>query len=79
MPDDSDTDEAPDDSVPVTPAAILAEVARLFAARDAALAEDPPNRVEAATLEEQMAALLADVDMSPASDASDTDLSDTGA
>lgn len=84
VPDDSDTDEAPDDSVPVTPAAILAEVARLFAARDAALAEDPPNRVEAATLEEQMAALLADVDMSPAAesdavDSSDADSSDAGA
>jgi len=68
----------------VTPAAILAEVARLFAARDAALAEDPPNRVEAATLEEQMAALLADVDMSPAAesdavDSSDADSSDAGA
>ncbi len=66
--EEPDPDETPDDSGPVTPEAILAEIARLFASRDAALAEDPPNRVEAATLEDQIAALLAEVDLTPAAE-----------
>ncbi len=55
-----DADPQPDDEVapPDTSEMLLAEILELFEARDTALAEDPPDRVAAATLLDRIAELL---------------------
>lgn len=58
--DGGDDDEPPpDDGLPDNPADILLEVAREFDAADAALAEDPPDRVAWAEAQDRIAELLA--------------------
>jgi len=55
--DGEDTDDE-DTTTTDTSESLLAQIIEMFEARDAALAEDPPDRVTAATLLDQIAELL---------------------
>ncbi len=55
---ESDPDSGPSLGADSTAEELLAEIAALFEARDAALAKNPPDRVAAATLLDRIAALL---------------------